>query len=76
MSSEPSKPSDFLSAIMGKQVRVRLNDGTDYLGKLLSLDGFMNIAMDGAEEQKQPNHKYGTSFIRGNNVMYLSLIHI
>ena len=73
MNTEPSKPSEFLSGIMGKKVRVRLNDGTDYLGKLLSLDGFMNIAMDDAEEQKIPNHKYGTSFIRGNNVMYITL---
>lgn len=31
-------------------MRVRLNDGTDYTGQLLALDGFMNLAMDDAIE--------------------------
>jgi U6 snRNA-associated Sm-like protein LSm6 len=69
-----SKPSDFLKTVIGKQVRVRLSDGTDYLGRLLCLDGFMNIAIEGVEEQKEPTRKYGTSFIRGNNVLYITAV--
>ena len=70
--SENSKPSEFLKSVIGKQVRVRLSDGTDYLGRLLCLDGFMNIAIEDVEEQKQAPRKYGTSFIRGNNVLYIT----
>ena len=70
--SDSGKPSEFLKSVVGSRVRVRLNDGTDYLGKLLCLDGFMNIGIDETEEQKQPTRRYGTSFIRGNNVLYIT----
>merc|ERR1719469_657403 len=67
-------PSDFLKAVLGRTVNVRLNSGTDYRGILACLDGYMNIAMEQAEEyvDGQLKAKHGDCFIRGNNVMYIS----
>jgi small nuclear ribonucleoprotein (snRNP)-like protein len=48
-SSSSSSPSDFLKAIKGKPVLVKLNSGVDYRGVLACLDGYMNIAMEQTE---------------------------
>ena len=62
-------PSDFLKAVLGRPVNVKLNSGTDYKGVLACLDGYMNIAMEQTEEYEsgQLKAKYGDCFIRGNN---------
>ena len=62
-------PSDFLKAVLGRPVNVKLNSGTDYKGVLACLDGYMNIAMEQTEEyvDGQLKAKYGDCFIRGNN---------
>lgn len=67
-------PSDFLKAVLGRPVNVRLNSGTDYRGVLACLDGYLNIAMEQTEEyvEGQLKSKYGDCFIRGNNVLYIS----
>mmetsp|Transcript_19306 Transcript_19306/g.36987 ORF Transcript_19306/g.36987 Transcript_19306/m.36987 type:complete len:90 (-) Transcript_19306:361-630(-) len=67
-------PADFLKAIRGRPVVVKLNSGVDYRGILACLDGYMNIAMEQTEEYQngQLKNKYGDAFIRGNNVMYIS----
>lgn len=71
-SSETEKkrsPADFLKAVLGRPVNVKLNSGTDYKGVLACLDGYMNIAMEQTEEYQdgQLKAKYGDCFIRGNN---------
>ncbi|KAF7459032.1 sm-like protein LSM36B [Cryptosporidium felis] len=67
-------PSDFLRQVIGSQVVVRLNSGVDYRGLLACLDDRMNIAMTNTEEYIDgvfvENH--GDTFIRGNNVLYIS----
>jgi len=80
--SEKKNPSDFLRAILGKAVVVKLNSGIEYrgmdkrkqgpsrnVGVLACLDGYMNIALEQAEEYVggQLKSKYGDAFIRGNN---------
>lgn len=69
-------PAEFLKAIKGKQVIVKLNSGVDYKGILACLDGYMNIAMEQTEEyvNGQLKNKYGDAFIRGNNVAYISTV--
>ncbi|PNW84623.1 hypothetical protein CHLRE_03g151750v5 [Chlamydomonas reinhardtii] len=69
-------PAEFLKAIKGKAVLVKLNSGVDYRGILACLDGYMNIAMEQTEEyvNGQLKNKYGDAFIRGNNVLYISAI--
>ncbi|KAG2454902.1 hypothetical protein HYH02_000732 [Chlamydomonas schloesseri] len=69
-------PAEFLKAIKGKAVLVKLNSGVDYRGILACLDGYMNIAMEQTEEyvNGQLKNKYGDAFIRGNNVLYISAL--
>ena len=68
-------PGDFLKAVLGRPVVVKLNSGVEYRGILACLDAFMNIALEQTEEyvQGQLKNKYGDCFLRGNNVMYISL---
>lgn len=70
--SAKKNPSDFLRQVLGKPVIVQLNSGVNYRGILACLDGFMNIAMEQAEEyvDGQLKARYGDCFIRGNNGNY------
>lgn len=67
-------PSDFLRKIIGSRVTVRLNSGVDYKGLLACLDDRMNIAMEDTEEYVDGAfvESHGDTFIRGNNVLYIS----
>ncbi|CEG83356.1 Putative U6 snRNA-associated Sm-like protein LSm6 [Rhizopus microsporus] len=62
-------PTDFLSTVLGQPVKVKLNSGT-----LACLDGYMNIALENTEEyvDGRLKNRYGDTFIRGNNVLYIS----
>lgn len=73
MSEEASAPSQFLSEITRSKVIVKLYSGEEYHGTLDSIDGFMNVALEEAEEvvQGQVTRKYGDVFIRANNGEYL-----
>ena len=72
----PSKrsPTEFLKAVIGRPVVVKLNNGTDYRGVLACLDGFMNLALEQTEEyvNGELQNQYGDCFIRGNNVLFIS----
>jgi U6 snRNA-associated Sm-like protein LSm6 len=67
-------PADFLKAVLGKPVVVKLNSATEYRGVLACLDGYMNIALEQTEEYTNGELKfrYGDAFIRGNNVLYIA----
>lgn len=69
-------PSDFLRAVVGRSVIVKLNNDTEYRGILGCLDGYMNIVMEQAEEYRhgELQRKDGDAFIRGNNVLYISTV--
>lgn len=73
-SSKGRTPSDFLKAVLGRPVIVKLNNSTEYRGILACLDGYMNIALEQTEEYMngELKSKYGDAFIRGNNVLYIS----
>ena len=47
--SSKYQPSDFLKAVLGRPVVVKLNSGVAYKGVLACLDGYMNIAMEQTE---------------------------
>ncbi|KAM0690697.1 hypothetical protein Q7P36_009466 [Cladosporium allicinum] len=63
-------PSGFLSEIIGAPVTVKLNSGVVYKGELQSVDGYMNIALEGTREfvDGKMRRSYGDAFVRGNNV--------
>lgn len=62
-------PGDFLRGIVGRPVSVRLQGGSEYRGVLVCLDGYMNIALEQAEEYLDGTlrAKLGDCFLRGNN---------
>ena len=65
-----------ISSLLGKQVLVRLNSNVNYKGSLIALDGYMNVALEGAEEfiGDTFKRKYGDTFIRGNNSKIVLII--
>ncbi|KAG0342951.1 U4/U6-U5 snRNP complex subunit lsm6 [Podila humilis] len=71
---QQQQQQDFTSFLIGRPVIVKLNSGVDYRGVLACLDGYMNIALEQTEEyvNGQLKNKYGDTFIRGNNVLYIS----
>ena len=62
------KPSQFLQDMLQCDVRVRLNDGSDYFGKLIAVDGFMNVGLQNCKDSQ-------ITFLRGNNVFHISPSH-
>ncbi|KAF1824346.1 like-Sm ribonucleo protein, partial [Dissoconium aciculare CBS 342.82] len=62
-------PSGFLNEILHRPVTVKLNSGVVYKGELQSVDGYMNIALEGVQEivKGRPRREYGDAFVRGNN---------
>lgn len=74
MSAAPQNPSAFLKTVIGRPVICKLNTGVVYRGVLCALDGYMNIALEQTEEfvGGQLKNRYADTFIRGNNVLYIS----
>jgi len=73
-------PADFLKQALGRNVTVKLNNGLEYQGDIISfmalllgilacLDGFMNIVLEQTEEYEngELKTKYNEAFFRGNN---------
>ncbi|CAI6341575.1 unnamed protein product [Periconia digitata] len=62
-------PSGFLSEIIGHAVTVKLNSGIVYKGDLQSVDGYMNISLEGCREVAEGRviRSWGDAFVRGNN---------
>jgi U6 snRNA-associated Sm-like protein LSm6 len=60
--------------IKGRPVGVKLNDGTEYHGTFICLDGMLNIVLEKCEEVREGQiiNKFGDIFIRGNNVAYVT----
>eukprot|EP00483_Globobulimina_turgida_P008033 UN08049 len=67
--------SSFIKQVMGRPVIVKLNSGVTYHGILAGLDEYMNIAMEQTEEYEDGKfqQRYGDVFIRGNNILYISM---
>jgi len=60
----------------GKTVLVKTNSGCDFKGVMHSLDGYLNLALEQAEEWVggECRRTYGDCFIRGNNVLYITAV--
>ncbi|CAO3594070.1 unnamed protein product [Absidia cylindrospora] len=74
MDGHTRSPTSFLNSVIGQNVVVKLNSGIHYKGVLACLDGYMNIALENTEEyvDGKLKNKYGDTFVRGNNVLYIS----
>lgn len=75
-SLEPSKkPINVLIKQLHENIEVVLKNGWDYKGKMIKVDGYMNILLEGATEyqNEQMLTNYGNVLLRGNNILYISL---
>jgi hypothetical protein len=52
-----------------------VKNGYEYKGKMIKVDGHMNILLEGANELKdeQLMTNYGNVLLRGNNILYIVL---
>jgi small nuclear ribonucleoprotein len=70
------QPLDYLKNYTGKNVFVKLKDGTEYSGKLRLTDNAMNLVMDETKMVTELNKlvaQLGTVFIRGSNLLFVSI---
>ncbi|PNS18873.1 small nuclear ribonucleoprotein F [Sphaceloma murrayae] len=71
----PKNPRPMLQELVNDEVIVRLKWGeTEYHGKLVSVDSYMNIQLSEAAEIIQGENKgtLGNVLIRCNNVLWIS----
>ena len=69
------KPFDLLNNSLEKEVLVVIKGEIKYRGVLKGYDIHMNIVLDNAIEIKENTEtKIGKILIRGDNILYLSLI--
>ncbi len=69
-------PIDYLRSYSGKNVFIKLKDGSEYLGKLKVIDPSMNIVLSEAKEVTETNRVLailGDIFIRGSNLLFVSI---
>ena len=86
MSTEDKVHSEFITSVYGKPVIIGLSSGVIYkgtrivlacyyLGILGSLDGFLNVVLEQAEEYNDGmfTARFNDCFLRGNNSTYCFL---
>lgn len=76
-SSSKDLPLSHLRKSHGAEVTVRLKNGSQIIGKLAVYDEMMNLVLDSAREvdpmSGEIRRSVGTLFIRGNNVLFVTL---
>ncbi len=70
-------PISHLRKVHGAEITVKLKNGNEIRGKLLVYDDMMNLVLDSAREldpnTKEVRRNMGTLFIRGNNILFITL---
>ena len=69
-----TKPFDLLTTTLGKNVLVKLKNGTELRGTLQAYDPHLNLSIKDAEELKDGEvvKKLGSLLVRGDTVVYIS----
>jgi len=70
-----TRPLDALNLARNKRVIVELKNNRQYVGVLKAFDIHINISLDEVEERAegQVTRKLGTTFIRGDTIIFISL---
>ncbi|KAI0479466.1 like-Sm domain-containing protein [Xylariaceae sp. FL0804] len=74
MSFMPINPRPMLQELVNKDIVVRLKWGeTEYKGRLVSVDSYMNVQLTGAQEyvDQKFTSDLGQILIRCNNVLWI-----
>jgi small nuclear ribonucleoprotein len=69
------RPIDVLNDAKGKQILIKLKDGTTISGELMALDLHINMSINRAEIQTNKDDwttRVKTLFVRGDNILYVS----
>jgi len=75
MSFVPLNPRPMLQGLVNDEVVIRLKwNNTEYRGRLVSVDSYMNVQLSGTEEFIDGNSQgtLGQVLIRCNNVLWIS----
>lgn len=70
------RPLEMLTGHNGKNVFVKLKDGSEYMGKLKNVDYSMNMVLTDTREITSTNKTVailGEVYIRGSNLLFVSL---
>jgi len=69
------RPLSTLLRCLNNEVIVKLKNNTEYKGRMVRCDNYMNILLEGATEilDLTPIANYGNVFIRGNNILYICI---
>jgi len=69
-----TKPFDLLTSAIGKNILVKLKNGTEIRGVMEAYDPHLNLSIKNAEELKdgEVEKKLGALLIRGDTVVYIS----
>ncbi|MCK5625462.1 ribonucleoprotein [Candidatus Bathyarchaeota archaeon] len=73
---EPRKrPLNTLIRSLNHIVIIKLKDNTEYKGRMIRCDNYLNLLLEGATEifGSKTIANYGNVFIRGNNILYISI---
>ncbi|MEK6970881.1 MAG: LSM domain-containing protein [archaeon] len=71
---QASRPFDWLSESLNKNVLVELKGSMSVRGTLKAFDVHMNVVLEDAEslENGNPKTKYGKVLLRGDNILLIS----
>ena len=66
-------PQNLLEKSLNKAVSIKLKDGRTMDGNLAGYDEYMNMVLEGTEEEnKGEKRRLGTVILRGNNVVSIT----
>jgi len=69
------RPLKSLLKNLNNVVQVRLKNDLEYEGRMVQCDSYMNLIMDHATEHRggELTANYGYIFVRGNNILYITV---
>jgi small nuclear ribonucleoprotein len=72
---EQSRPLDALNNARNKRVVIDLKNGKQLTGQLKAFDIHINVFLDDAQEMENGSvkRKLGTTFVRGDTIILISL---
>lgn len=82
LEKETSDLSGYIEELINKNVYVKLNEDSEYIGKLICFDSSFNLVLEDCNQIKNNSNdinstniikKHKETFIRGNNVSYICL---
>ena len=70
-----ANPLQTLEKSVGKNIIVTLKSNQSYSGRLKITDQYMNLILENCSEMEDGKitKRYGSAFLRGNNILYIKV---